>query len=94
MSKFLGLLAVVLLAGPIAAHAGTIWSANGHEYEVVTSEGITWTSASTAAQASGWYLVTIGSAAENSFVESLLNPGLASRSHFWIGATDQVSEGT
>lgn len=94
MLRHLGLLAAGLLAGPMAAHAGTIWGTNGHEYEVVTSEGVTWTSANAAAQSSGWYLATIGSAAENSFVKSLLNPGLAARSHFWLGATDQAIEGT
>jgi hypothetical protein len=93
-TRILGLIAVGLLAGPMVVHAGMIWGTNGHEYAVVTAEGITWTSASAAAQSSGWYLATIGSADENDFVKSLLNSGLASRSHFWIGATDQVSEGT
>ena len=78
-----------------AAHAGVIWSANGHEYEVLLVEGITWEDARSAAQAlgAGWDLATIGTAAENTFVESLLNAGLADRSHFWIGATDVATEG-
>jgi hypothetical protein len=78
----------------MAADAGTIWVGNGHEYEVVTAEGVTWTAASATAQASGWYLATIGSVAENDFVKSLLNSSLANRSHFWLGATDQETEGT
>lgn len=90
----LGVLVGGLLAAPNAADAGTIWGVNGHEYEVVVSEGITWTAASAAAQSSGWYLATVGSAAENDFIKSLLNSSLANRSHFWLGATDQVTEGT
>jgi len=93
-TKILGLMATGLLLGATSASAGTIWAANGHEYEVVTAEGITWTAASTAAQSSGWYLATIGSSAENDFIESLLNSSLAERSHFWIGLTDQGTEGT
>jgi len=89
----LRLLATCLLAGPVAAQAGTIWI-NGHEYEVVTSEGITWTAARTAAEAAGWSLATIGSADENAFIKSLLNSSLADRSHFWLGATDQLVEGS
>ena len=88
----LRLLAACLLAGPVAAQAGTIWI-NGHEYEVVTSEGITWTAAKSAAEADGWSLATIGSAEENDFIKSLLSSSLAVRSHFWLGATDQDAEG-
>ena len=53
-STYLRMLVVGLLAGPTAANAGMIWGTNGHEYEVITSEGITWTSANAAAQSSGW----------------------------------------
>jgi hypothetical protein len=68
----------------------------GHEYDVITAEAITWESALTAAESlgPGWHLATIGDAAENTFVETLLNPTLAQRSHFWIGATDSTLEGT
>jgi len=79
------------------ANASVIWGDNGHEYQVVSSEGTTWEAARTAAQSlgAGWDLVTIGSAAENSFVESLLGTsGLLDRSHFWMGATDAANEGT
>lgn len=79
------------------ANASVIWGVNGHEYQVVTSEGITWEDARAAAQSlgSGWDLVTIGLANENSFVENLLGTtNLADRSHFWMGATDTASEGT
>lgn len=78
------------------ANAGTIWTDNGHEYSVIAAEGITWESARAAAQAlgAGWDLATIGSGAENTFVETLFDAGLADRSHFWIGATDAAAEGT
>jgi hypothetical protein len=70
----------------------------GHEYDVVVAEGLIWNQARTAAQGlgTGWDLATIGDAAENDFVESLLTaiPSLPDRSHFWIGATDSASEGT
>ena len=43
----------------------------------------------------GWDLATIGDAGENTFIEtSVLNASLADRSHFWIGATDAITEGT
>lgn len=85
---------IALLAAGQAAEAGPIFL--GHEYEVILDEGTTWADARTDAQAlgPGWDLATIGDAAENSFVESLLNPFLPNRSHFWIGATDSATEGT
>ena len=92
--KILGLLAMGLLAGPMAAQAGSIWSVNGHEYEVITAEGITWTAANAALHGTGWYLATVGSMEENDFIKSLLSTGVASRSHYWLGGTDQVTEGT
>lgn len=72
-----------------------IWAGNGHEYQVVASEGITWTSAQalTAAMGSGWHLATITSAGEDAFVSGLLTAA-ADRSHYWLGATDAAAEGT
>jgi lectin-like protein/PEP-CTERM motif-containing protein len=68
---------------------------SGHEYDVVSAEGITWEGARTAAQALGigWDLASVGDAAENSFIESLLFPVNPNRSHYWIGATDATTEG-
>lgn len=85
-----GLLSAALAAGANAAMF------NGHDYQVVLSEGVTWESARSAAQGlgTGWDLATIGSAAENAFLESLLGTSYAERSHFWLGATDSVAEGT
>ncbi len=74
------------------AVAGSIWTGNRHEYAVVSSYGISWHAASEAAELQGWYLATIGSEAENDFVKSLLGmrPNL---SQYWLGATDEDSEG-
>lgn len=97
MKKICRLLALAgagIFGGVGAANASSIWVGNGHEYDVIFSEGITWTAARTAAQAGGWDLATIGTAQENAFVESLLNPALPGRSHFWLGASDQAVEGT
>lgn len=80
-----------------SAHAAPVtWAANGHEYEAIYSEGITWTAASaaTAALGGGWHLATLTSAAEDAFVASLLPTSLPQRSHFWFGLTDVAVEGT
>lgn len=90
--RVLAMAGIGMFAAVSTAHAASIY--NGHEYDVVFAEGITWTAARTAAQGGGWDLATIGTAGENAFVESLLNPTLAGRSHFWIGASDQAVEGT
>lgn len=91
-----GMIAAVLGAAAQAATAGVVWSGNGHEYEVVLAEGITWTDARAAALAlgGGWDLATITSAQEDTFVISLLPTNPADRSHFWIGASDAASEGS
>lgn len=94
------IIAIALALGafaPHAAQAGLIWGSNGHEYEIITAEGITWTDARTAALAmgTGWDLATITSAEENAFlISSLLPTSPADRSHFWLGATDAALEGT
>lgn len=68
--------------------AGTnYYSGNGHYYKVVNSNSINWTAAKTAAEASTLYgltgyLVTITSAAENTFVSSKIS------ANAWIGASD------
>jgi hypothetical protein len=79
------------------ADAGVVWGVNGHEYEVVTLNTVSWTNARAAAQAlpgGGWDLATITSAAENAFVTGLLPLSPTDRSHFWIGANDAALEGT
>ena len=86
--------ATLIQAAPALA-APVQWTAgNGHWYEVITVEGITWTDAQAAALAAGGYLATIGDEAEDLFVQSLLpTPPEKSRSHYWIGATDETTEG-
>jgi hypothetical protein len=85
----------VALAAP-ASQAGVIWASNGHEYEVVNSEGVKWTDAASAVAAlgGGWHLATVTSPAEQTFVSSLLSTALANRSHFWLGASDTATEGS
>lgn len=80
---------------PQLAQAGVIWAANGHEYELVNSEGISWVNANAEATRAGWYLVTVTSAAEHDFiVANILSGGsTTSRSHYWIGGTDAEQEG-
>lgn len=92
---------LLLVAGAAATlhqaqAAPTTWAGNGHEYEVITSEGVTWTDAMAAAGAMGpgWHLVTITSADENNFVKSLLSTAENDRSHYWLGGTDAAVEGT
>lgn len=63
---------------------------NGHFYEFVTSNGIDWSSANTAAKASDFfglqgYLTTITSASENAFVASKL------AGQGWMGASDDAA---
>jgi len=67
-------------------------SDTGHYYEFVSSAGVTWTNARTAAAARSYYgmqgyLVTVTSALENSFVSGKL------AGQGWMGASDAASEG-
>jgi hypothetical protein len=81
ISSFITLLSnsVSCLATPVL-ESSTVWSTNGHTYEVfLDSSGITWTQAQTNAIALGGNLVSITSAAENAFVYSLV-----SDSSFWV----------
>ena len=88
--------AAIALGAHTAQAAPMTWSVNGHEYEVIAAEGITWTAAqaATAALGGGWHLVTITTADENTFVTSLLPAGQVERSHYWLGGTDAAVEGT
>lgn len=91
------IVAAVLALNALMAHAIPVtWGVNGHQYGVVASEGITWTDARAATLALGgnWDLATITSAAEESFVTSLLSANPPSRSHFWLGASDTAVEGS
>jgi hypothetical protein len=59
---------------------------NGHSYYRSTGSAF-WTDARTACTNMGGYLVTVTSAAENTFLFNLWPSG-------WIGLTDEVTEGT
>lgn len=97
MNAFKHLLSTVGLVMGFActAHAAPV-AFGGSQYDVILAEGITWTAADAAASAMGssWRLATITSAAEDSFVASLLSTAFAQRSHFWLGGTDTAVEGT
>lgn len=86
--------ALALLITPVS-HAGMVWSANGHEYEVVLAEDVTWSHARAAALARGpgWDLATLTSAGERDFVAALLPAAPPDRSHLWLGGTDASAEG-
>ena len=88
--------ALALLASGFAVAGPVTWADNGHEYDVLRAEGITWTDAQAAvgAMGGGWHLVTITSPGENAFVASLLPTTLPDRSHFWLGASDAAVEGS
>lgn len=82
----------VALAAPATA-APVLWIGNGHYYEYVQANA-DWATARAAALASSYlgrqgYLVTLTSAAENSFVSGLSGNNLA-----WTGGNDINSEGT
>jgi hypothetical protein len=108
MKPALGLASLFALAISTPALAVPIqWTSaaggNGHWYEVVVDGSKGWNAASAAAVAAGGYLVTITSAAEQSFINSTLFGGTASGStvsnesligSWWMGATDTASEGT
>ncbi|MCD6680487.1 MAG: PEP-CTERM sorting domain-containing protein [Burkholderiaceae bacterium] len=94
-NRKLAVAAAAAVALGVAAHganASVVWG--GSEYDVVTAEGITWSVAKAAADATGWHLATVTSAAEDAFVSSLLPSSPASRSHFWLGASDAANEGS
>lgn len=80
----------------VAQAVPTTWLNNGHEYEVITLEGVTWTGANAAAitLGGGWHLATVTSAAENNFLTSLLSTTENQRSHYWLGGTDAAVEGS
>ena len=63
------------------------WSGNDHQYEVVSSQGISWDGARIAAQAmgAGWDLVTITSLDEQNFITSLIGPASGSLVEYYIG---------
>lgn len=71
----------------ISIGSSLFYDGTGHYYEFVTSEGITWADARTAAAARTYagrqgYLVTVSSAGEDDFIKGKL------QGQGWMGATD------
>jgi hypothetical protein len=65
------------------------YSDTGHEYALIEIE-LPWREARVYCENLGGYLVTIGSASENAFVENLADP---LDDDVWIGLSDEVNEG-
>lgn len=65
------------------------WSVNGHQYEVVSAQGISWADARTAAQnmGTGWDLATITSQGEQDFIATLIGPANGTLLEYYIGGT-------
>jgi hypothetical protein len=68
-----------------------VWRYGGHTY-TLTPRSMSWTEAEAEAQRLGGHLVTIDDAAEQAWVAETF--GGWGGWYFWIGATDQVQEGT
>jgi hypothetical protein len=89
-------LALGLSAGGARPAQGTTISGvvynptNGHYYKWVNTSG-TWGTAKAGAAGLGGYLASVTSAAEQSFVTTSVAP---SSTAFWIGGTDEQTEGT
>lgn len=76
-------------ADPIA------WTGNGHYYELVESDGITWDSARSAAQGRTYlgvsgHLATITSAAEQDFIAQNVLPGQTTRPIYLLGGKQRA----
>src|SRR5678816_1408070 len=90
---FLQVPAVVLacLCATAARGASVVWSAaqggNGHSYEVVLDGAASWSGARGLASASGGYLATEASAAEQQFIDAALASSDAPTGQYWIGLT-------
>jgi len=76
---------VLSLLFPTVCYGQEYWEANGHQYQVLhMPDGITWEDAKAAAEAHGWYLATITSAAESQWLIDTF--GYENLEHCWIGA--------
>ena len=79
-------LALSMMAG-IASAVPVTWSANGHEYEIITSRSITWDAsrAQTQGMGDGWDLASITSMDEQNFISGLLGPANGGLVEYYIG---------
>jgi hypothetical protein len=80
----------ICTAGLASAMSFT-WSENGHEYQVIEFDGISWYDAETKAMAlgDGWHLATITSAAEQNFINAQIETP-STRTQYWIGGYQDV----
>jgi lectin-like protein/PEP-CTERM motif-containing protein len=94
MKTLIRCFASVCLVSPMVASAfvPVQWSVNGHYYEVVNpTSGMTWPAAKALAESSQYlgangHLATITSAAENSFVQSILPAGVSTFGYYLGGS--------
>lgn len=81
--------AALLAAAPTSNASPVTWNtgagANGNTYDVIVDDTASWDAARAAAQAAGGDLATIGSAAEQSFVEGVLTGSNAPTGSYWFG---------
>ncbi len=97
MKKTLTALTLAICAIGSAQAAPTQWGGNGHWYEFIAGN-FTWAQARTAANTSNFggmqgYLVTMTSAAENTFASALATGATGALQLAWIGGTDEGTEG-
>lgn len=83
LGYLVGLLVGGVLAASVAQATVVTWAGNGHMYEVRLADGIEWGQADAAATGD-WYLATITSAEEQTFILSLLTSA-EPRTQYWIG---------
>lgn len=82
------IIAMLALPGTASANSAKLINpSNGHTYQRFDAN-VTWNTAKNSCANLGGHLVTVTSAAEQDWIKNKL-PGVS-----WIGATDQVSEGT
>lgn len=85
----------VVTTPPVTSNVGidkakaTVFKDNLHHYQVVDT-GMDWDNAKAACERAGGHLVTIGSAAEQKFIEGLLK-SQGQRNSYWIGGTKSMS---
>src|SRR5437764_5354102 len=82
----LAMLSGMASAGPVTWTTGN--GGNGHSYELVLDNGISWTGAQAFAAGHGGYLVTEQTPQEAAFVNNLLATSNAPTGSYWIGVQE------